>query len=295
MNKQPTYKINDLEYPSSDKITSRISTLRRSMACTLMNRDACTLEQEQVWLKYFPDNKCAYCGQEATHLDHLHPMIRDNEPTGFGTDPGNLVPCCKNCNTPKGNMAWADFMRSSKCKHMEKPNKTLQESIDERIQNISDFQREMPARYTHIEPTMKQQWKELWCNLEQLLKQTQDELMDMKRQLYGNSASGNQTGTTTPKSGRSGVRKITADEFSEFKAFVGTSSADGYCTSVRAIMKEMGINTAVDFEQCIDSAIDYCTQRKIAAITDKEKKRYSDRRSHLRQYKKYLESRKLHP
>jgi hypothetical protein len=175
------------------------------MACTLMNRDACTPEQEQVWLKYFPDNKCAYCGQEATHLDHLHPMIRDNEPTGFGTDPGNLVPRCKNCNTPKGNMAWADFMRSSKCKHMEKPDKTLQESIDELIQNISDFQREMPARFTRIEPTMKQLWKELWCNLEQLLKQTQDELMDMKRQLYGNSASGNQTGTTTPKSGSSGA------------------------------------------------------------------------------------------
>lgn len=295
MNKQPTCKINDLGYPSSDKITSRISTLRRSMACTLMNRDACTPEQEQVWLKYFPDNKCAYCGQEATHLDHLHPMIRDNEPTGFGTDPGNLVPCCKNCNTPKGNMAWADFMRSSKCKHTEKPNKTLQESIDERIQNISDFQREMPARFTRIEPTMKQQWKALWCNLEQLLKQTQDELMDMKRQLYGNSASGNQTGTTTPKSGSSGVRKTTADEFSEFKAFIGTSSANSYCTSVRAIMKEMGINTTVDFEQRIDSAIDHCTQRKIAAITDKEKKHYSNCCAHLRKYKKYLESRKLHP
>ena len=189
MNKQPACKINDIGYPSSDKITSRISTLRRSMACTLMNRDACTPEQEQVWLKYFPDNKCAYCGQEATHLDHLHPMVRDNEPTGFGTDPGNLVPCCKNCNTPKGNMAWEDFMRSSKCEHIAKPNKTIQQSINERIQNISDFQKVMPAQFTDINPAMKQQWKTLWQSLEQQLKNTEDMLLDMRRQLYGNIVS----------------------------------------------------------------------------------------------------------
>lgn len=100
---------------------------------------------------------------------------------------------------------------------------------------------------------------------------------------------------STAKSGSSGVRKTTADEFSEFKAFVGTSSANSYCSSVRAIMKEMGINTTVDFEQRIDSAIDHCTQRKIAAITDKEKKHYGNCCAHLRKYKKYLESRKLHP
>ena len=210
MNKKPAYKINGIGYPSSDKITSRISTLRRSMACTLMNRDACTPEQEQVWLKYFPDNKCVYCGQEATHLDHLHPLIRDNEPTGYGTDPGNLVPCCKDCNNPKSNMAWADFMRSSKCKHTAKPNKTLQESIDERVQNISDFQREMPAKFTDIDPAMKQQWKALWNDLEQLLKKTEDILLDMKYQLYATSASGNQTGTSVPKSSSSVTANTTA-------------------------------------------------------------------------------------
>ena len=91
MNKKAACKINNIEYPSADKITSRISTLRRSMACTLLNRDACTPEQEREWLKFFPDNTCAYCGQEATHLDHLNPMIRDNEPTGYGTDPGDSI------------------------------------------------------------------------------------------------------------------------------------------------------------------------------------------------------------
>lgn len=200
MNKKPACKINGIEYPSADKITSRISTLRRSMACTLLNRDACTPEQEQLWMIFFPDNKCAYCGQEATHLDHLHPMIRDNEPTGYGTDPGNLVPCCKKCNTPKGNMEWEDFMRSSKCEHTAKPNRTLQESIDERIQNIKDFQVAMPAKHTDLTAAMKQQWKNRWNALEQELKKTEDMLMDMKRQLYGTGISAKQNKQACPNS-----------------------------------------------------------------------------------------------
>lgn len=188
MNKRAACKINDIGYPSADKITGRISTLRRSMACTLLNRDACTPEQEQEWLRFFPDNKCAYCGQTATHLDHLHPMIRNNEPTGFGTDPGNLVPCCKKCNTPKSNMDWEDFMRSDKCKHTAKGNLTLQESIDERIQNIRDFQMAIPAKHTTLTSVMKQQWKDQLNALEKELQKTADMLMDMKRQLYGNNA-----------------------------------------------------------------------------------------------------------
>ena len=200
MNKKPACKINGIEYPSADKITTRISTLRRSMACTLLNRDACTPEQEQLWMHFFPDKKCAYCGHEATHLDHLHPMIRDNEPTGYGTDPGNLVPCCKKCNTPKGNMAWEDFMRSSKCEHTKKPNKTLQESIDERIQNIKDFQVALPAEHTDLTAAMRQQWKNRWNALEQELKKTEAMLMDMKRQLYGTGGSTNSNKQTSPSS-----------------------------------------------------------------------------------------------
>ena len=36
MNKRAACKINGLSYPAADKITGRISTLNRSMACTLM-------------------------------------------------------------------------------------------------------------------------------------------------------------------------------------------------------------------------------------------------------------------
>ena len=295
MNKKPACKINDIGYPSADKITSRISTLRRSMACTLLNRDACTPEQEKEWLKFFPDNKCAYCGQEATHLDHLHPMIRDNEPTGYGTDPGNLVPCCKKCNTPKSNMEWEDFMRSSKCEHTAKPNKTLQESIDERIQNIRDFQIAIPAKHTDLTAAMKQQWKDRWNALEDELKKTEDMLMDMKNQLYGTVASKNQANATTTKGGSAGKRSSVTSEFADFKLFYQKKSVAGYCNSIRKIMKEMGMGDLVELNNHIDVAIDYCTNQMNDPQKSAEKKKYTDTRSALRKYKEFLVYKKANP
>lgn len=295
MNKKPACKINDIEYPSADKITSRISTLRRSMACTLLNRDACTPEQEQEWMKFFPDNKCAYCGQEATHLDHLHPMVRNNEPTGYGTDPGNLVPCCKKCNTPKGNMDWEDFIHSSNCEHTVKPNKTIQESIDERVRTIKDFQKAMPAKHTDLTALMKQQWKDRWNALEQELKKTEDMLMDMKIQLYGAGASGNQINAATTTGGSAGKRAAVTCEFTAFKAFCANGSASSYCTSIRKIMKEMSMNDLIDLDNSIDAAIDYCTNQMNDPQKRADRKDYSNARSALRKYKEFMESRKVNP
>jgi len=51
------YKISDFEYPKPDKITGRISTICRSMACTLFERKKCSPEEENIWKKFFPQKK----------------------------------------------------------------------------------------------------------------------------------------------------------------------------------------------------------------------------------------------
>ena len=103
--KRPACRISELKYPAPDNIKSRISTLARAMASTLAPRKPCSSEDEEMWLKIFGSNdgdlKCAYCGAKATHLDHLYPLINDTRPTGYGTEPGNLVPCCSDCNQKK--------------------------------------------------------------------------------------------------------------------------------------------------------------------------------------------------
>ena len=190
MNRRPSCKINGFNYPASDKITSRISTLCRSMACTLMSRDACSPAQEAQWLSFFPNKTCAYCGKPATHLDHLFPMVDNSRPTGYATEPGNLVPCCKDCNTPKGNMHWEDFMRRGNCKHIgtvTNPSPSL--AMQERIDIINNFQASMPAQRVVLDPALIAIWDNLLSNLDKALNDTEHELKILQSKLYTGSAS----------------------------------------------------------------------------------------------------------
>ena len=149
-------------------------------------------------------------------------MIRDNEPTGYGTDPGNLVPCCKNCNTPKGNKEWEQFMRSEKCVQTAEQNKTAKESMEERIDNITKFQKAMPAKHKAIDQNTKDAWRKQWLALEEKLKEAEKMMLDMKCQLFGNSATGNQmtpassmgkkTTTVGQKVGKTSVPKYTDED-----------------------------------------------------------------------------------
>ena len=111
-------KLGKLNYPSADNIKNRTSTIARSMASTIANRIPCDDATEKAWLNALgldPQNpKCAYCGAKATHLDHLHPLIDGKYPTGWGTEAGNLVPCCSDCNSKKGKMSWKKFMDEKK-------------------------------------------------------------------------------------------------------------------------------------------------------------------------------------
>lgn len=52
------------------------------------------------------DLLCAYCGNEAETWDHIFATVKDSRFSGHGHRLGNLLPCCKPCNSKKGNKAW---------------------------------------------------------------------------------------------------------------------------------------------------------------------------------------------
>lgn len=56
---------------------------------------------------------CVYCGDEAQTWDHLHGLVRDKEPSGYGHTLSNLVPSCKDCNSKKGNRPWDEWLRKT--------------------------------------------------------------------------------------------------------------------------------------------------------------------------------------
>jgi 5-methylcytosine-specific restriction endonuclease McrA len=54
---------------------------------------------------------CAYCGQRAETWDHVYATVQDTEFSGHGHRLGNLLPCCKPCNSSKGNQGWREYLR----------------------------------------------------------------------------------------------------------------------------------------------------------------------------------------
>ena len=188
-NKRRTFRIRSNgkgDYPASDKIKSRISTVTRSMASTLVPRIGATYDdrRKMVVLLYgiTDENEikeklnhltCVYCGEKATGLDHLHPLINGKTPTGYFTEPANLVPCCSSCNEKKGNDEWEVFMNKTeeKFKYLNEDGKK-----EERIARLKEFVKNMPATKLELPAELKRKYKQLYISIEKELGNIQDVL-----------------------------------------------------------------------------------------------------------------------
>jgi len=56
------------------------------------------------------DLKCAYCDRPAETWDHVVGLVENQHYSGFVHTIGNLLPCCKQCNSSKGNKDWRGFV-----------------------------------------------------------------------------------------------------------------------------------------------------------------------------------------
>ena len=58
------------------------------------------------------DLSCAYCGAPAETWDHVFATVKHSRFSGHGHRLGNLLPCCKPCNSRKGNKPWQAHLSS---------------------------------------------------------------------------------------------------------------------------------------------------------------------------------------
>lgn len=54
---------------------------------------------------------CVYCEDPAETWDHLIGLVENEELRGYGHQLGNLVPCCRRCNSKKGGKGWDVYLR----------------------------------------------------------------------------------------------------------------------------------------------------------------------------------------
>lgn len=59
----------------------------------------------------FDNLRCVYCDSPATSWDHMVGLVKDSQLSGYGHQIGNLVPCCRDCNSSKRNKDWREFLR----------------------------------------------------------------------------------------------------------------------------------------------------------------------------------------
>lgn len=56
------------------------------------------------------DLDCVYCASSAETWDHVFATVKQSQFSGHGHRLGNLVPCCKPCNSKKGNKSWDTYL-----------------------------------------------------------------------------------------------------------------------------------------------------------------------------------------
>lgn len=73
-------------------------------------------------------NTCAYCGDVATEVDHVIPLVR-----GGSDDAENLVACCRSCNSRKKDQQVGVFLAQSSTPPVFRRN--LSPKRDKTVQN----------------------------------------------------------------------------------------------------------------------------------------------------------------
>ena len=111
--------------------------------------------------------KCAYCGDPSTEWDHLRPIVRDKQPTGYISEIGNLVPACGKCNQSKGNKHWRDWMLSNA--RLSPKSKGIAD-LSERIARLAAFEKWRPRNPIDFESIAgEEDWQLHWQNHENIV------------------------------------------------------------------------------------------------------------------------------
>jgi len=122
------------------KITSRTSSITNSFVQAILPSFPPTLGERSEALTVLGMSEesisCVYCGSPATDWDHLRPLVRNKQPTGYINEMKNLVPSCGPCNQSKSGNDWRAWMLSAA---IGSPATKKVADIAERIDRLEKF------------------------------------------------------------------------------------------------------------------------------------------------------------
>lgn len=176
--------------PTKSNLKSRTSTISNAYAISITPyiRPDNSLLDDYYHELGLEKCQCGYCLRkgEGKTVDHINPLVKNGMPSGFITDIGNLIPCCKDCNSSKGGKDFKEWYKSPKNVARLLKIGLTEKEIDERYQIILAYINKhcsTPLSYESI--VGKEKWDEYIKRKERLLnilKEEQefcDELSDL--------------------------------------------------------------------------------------------------------------------
>ena len=96
-------------------VAKRATTINHAFAAAIAPSDLYDGTRVKEAIKLLGQNpdtylRCVYCDAPAKTWDHVFATVKQTKFSGFGHRLGNLVPCCKPCNSEKGNKHWEAFL-----------------------------------------------------------------------------------------------------------------------------------------------------------------------------------------
>jgi hypothetical protein len=119
-------------------VKNRKTTVNHAFAAALSVADVYDEEKVDQAIRLLGQNPdqdllCVYCDQPAQTWDHVMAIVKGGKFSGFGHQVNNLLPCCKNCNSQKGNRDWKAFIITKRPEEEATPNIILK--VEAYLQN----------------------------------------------------------------------------------------------------------------------------------------------------------------
>ncbi len=167
------------QLPKPMSVTGRSSSITNAFISAIIPVIEPTREEELEALRILQidrdDIRCAYCGDKATEWDHLRPIIRGQEPTGYITEIANLVPSCGKCNQSKGKSHWRAWMEGGA--RLSPKTRGIPDLVQrvERLQNYENWRQPHQMDFARIVgPEIWKRHRENWRSVLDLLKKSQE-------------------------------------------------------------------------------------------------------------------------
>lgn len=188
----------EIKYPKRIKVSGRTSSITNAFYNGILPviKHSEKEESDLKELLNYNESKgwqCIYCGNVANTFDHLNSLINDKKPTGYFSEPGNLVPSCNSCNSSKGKKHWKEFMDTALMSYKNNTPRRLKihhSQYAKGVKQLISFEKKFKAKkinfdnQTQVKTKMAEHRKKLDIILKSMdeSKKTENELIHLIEQ-----------------------------------------------------------------------------------------------------------------